>query len=98
MKNGKMYTLITGGTDGIGYELAQIFAEEGYNLIIVARDQDELFRTKEELQFAGIEIVTIAKDLFGQEAPFELYDEIKKRGLDVNILVNNAGQGVYGLF
>jgi len=98
MKNTKRYTLITGGTVGIGYELAKLFAENGYNLIIVARDEGELSMVKMELVSSGVHVVTIVKDLFDPEAPFELYDEIKEKNLEVNILVNNAGQGQYGLF
>jgi short-subunit dehydrogenase len=98
MKTMNKYTLITGGTMGIGYELAKLFAQNGYNLIIVARDEAELSRVKMELESSGVDVIAIVKDLFEPEAPFELYDEIKEENLDVNILVNNAGQGQYGLF
>lgn len=96
--NQTTYTLITGGSEGIGYELAKQFAEHGHNLVIVARDESQLSRTQQELEGAGIEVITIAKDLFGTDAPFELYEEIKQRQLTIDTLVNNAGQGVYGLF
>ena len=92
------YTLITGGTDGIGRELAKLFASDGHNLILVARNEEELAETKLELSAKGINVVTIAKNLFDAEAPFELYNEIKQLNLTVDILVNNAGQGQYGLF
>lgn len=98
MKQHNNYTLITGGTCGIGYELAKLFAGGGSNLIIVARDKDGLARTKKELATNGIDVITISKDLFEAQAPFELYDDIKSRNLTVNILVNDAGQGLYGLF
>jgi short-subunit dehydrogenase len=99
MTNNKTaYTLITGGSEGIGYELAKQFAEHGHNLILVARDGSQLSRTQQELEGSGVEVITIAKDLFGTDAPFELYEEIKQRQLTIEILVNNAGQGVYGLF
>jgi short-subunit dehydrogenase len=94
----KQYTLITGGTSGIGFELAKIFAYNGYNLIIVARNENELARAYQEFTLIGVEVVTIPKDLFKKESAFELYDEIKERGLIVEILVNNAGQGQYGEF
>ena len=42
MKPAKTYTLVTGGTEGIGYELAKQFAENGHNLILVARDETQL--------------------------------------------------------
>lgn len=98
METNKTYTLITGGTSGIGFELAKIFAYNGYNLIIVARDENELARAHQEFTLIGVEVITISKDLFIKESPFELYDETKERGLVVDILVNDAGQGLYGDF
>jgi short-subunit dehydrogenase len=92
------YTLITGGTQGIGYELAKIFAENGHNLIIVARDEAELQTTSNELKGHGVDVITISKDLFEPNAAFELYDEVAAKDLTVDILVNNAGQGIYGEF
>ncbi|HZI53159.1 MAG TPA: SDR family oxidoreductase [Chitinophagaceae bacterium] len=98
MKSKKSYTLITGGSEGIGFELAKQFAQHGHNLILVARDGTQLENAKNSLQADGLDVLTISKDLFNTEAAFELYDELKNRNLDVGILVNNAGQGVYGLF
>ena len=97
--NGK-YALITGATSGIGYELAKLFAQDGYNLVIVARGEDGgLERTAGELKSGhGIEVVTLAKDLFKRESAFEVYDEIKAKGIEIDTLVNDAGQGMYGLF
>ncbi len=98
MIQSKNYTLITGGTMGIGYELAKQFAQNGHNLIIVARHEDELSKVKQELERHNVTVVTIAKDLFNPDSAFELYDEVKSRGIAVEILVNNAGQGQYGEF
>ncbi len=94
----RSYTLITGGTSGIGYELAKIFAKNGHNLILVSRDEADLTITRNELLEMGVDAVFISKDLFDKQSPFELYDEIKEKGYDVSILVNNAGQGQYGEF
>lgn len=97
-QNNKMYTLITGGTSGIGHELAKLFAKDGHNLIIVARDEADLTITRNELLEMGVEVIMIAKDLFDPNAPFELYNEIKEKNISVDVLVNNAGQGQYGEF
>jgi len=91
--------LITGGTMGIGFELARLFAEDGYNLVIVARYQDELQKAAAMLKKEfKTEVITIEKDLFEPNAAFEVYDETKNKGIEINILVNNAGQGEYGKF
>lgn len=91
--------LITGGTCGIGRELARIFAREGYNIVLVARSEHELLRTAEELRTLNtIHVLTLSKDLFAPHAAFELYDELRERNIQVDVLVNNAGQGNYGLF
>src|SRR5437764_7236364 len=99
MKTNKSYVLITGGTSGIGLELAKLFANDGYNLIIVARNENELSTAAGQLkQQYNVDVVTISKDLFYPGNAFELYDEIKSKNINVEILVNDAGQGVYGEF
>lgn len=97
--NTQKHALITGGTNGIGLELARLFAKDGYNLVLVARDQNELERTARELQQEHkVFVYTIAKDLIEHNAPFEIYDEVKNKGILIDVLVNNAGQGEYGEF
>jgi len=98
MKSDKVFTFITGGSMGIGLELAKVFADNGHNLILVARDESELESAKNLLVSRDVEVITIVKDLFEPNSPFGLYEEIKSLGLEVDILVNNAGQGEYGLF
>ena len=83
---------------GIGLELARQFAENGHNLILVARHTNDLENARQALSGYAIDVMTISKDLFDPEAAFSLYDEINNKGLTVDILVNNAGQGEYGLF
>jgi short-subunit dehydrogenase len=98
MDKKKSFTLVTGGTSGIGKELARLFAQNGHNLILVARDEAELAATAAELKSGATEVVTISKDLFQKDGAMQVYDLVKAKGLEVDILVNDAGQGVYGLF
>ncbi len=85
-----MTVLITGASGGIGYELAKLFAADGYNLVLIARNVQKL-RT-----FAKATI--IAKDLSHSDSPQAIYDELKKRNISVDLLVNNAGYGMRGFF
>ena len=94
MKN----ALITGATSGIGYELAKLFAQDRYNLILVARNQSELETAARDFEQFGVQVTTLAKDLFNKEDAFAVYDEVISRGIQVDVLVNNAGQGLFGKF
>lgn len=95
--NGK-YALITGATSGIGYELALLFAKDQYNLVIVSRDEQQLEVKAHEFRQHGVEVVAIAKDFFNREETLSVYEEVKSKGITIDVLVNDAGQGVYGLF
>ena len=98
MENQEKYALITGATSGIGYELAKLFVADGYNLVIVSRNEEELKLKAQEFSAGGVEVVPIAKDLFDPGNAFALYEEVKGMGITIDVLVNDAGQGVYGLF
>ncbi|GGH01481.1 SDR family NAD(P)-dependent oxidoreductase [Mucilaginibacter phyllosphaerae] len=95
MENQRKTALITGATNGIGYELARLFAKDKYNLIIVARTQAELDSKAAEFRQMGVEVTAIAKDLSKMEEAQALCSEVAQQ---VDVLVNDAGQGVYGLF
>lgn len=92
------YALITGGTSGIGYELAKCFASDGYNLILVARSGQRLREVSDEFRQQGVEVIPLEKDLFEPNAAKEVYEKIKASGIQVDALVNDAGQGERGRF
>jgi len=98
MENNQKYALITGATSGIGYELAKLFANDQYNLIIVARDMTELESRAREFSEKGIDVVAIPCDLSRIDEAKRLCSDVQQRNLPVHILVNDAGQGLYGLF
>jgi short-subunit dehydrogenase len=95
----KALTLITGASMGIGKELAREFASHGHDLILVARSLDKLNELSKELnQKFNVTAHVISKDLLAPNACEELYQEVKNKNLNVEILVNNAGFGLYGSF
>lgn len=91
--------LITGASSGIGLELAKIFAKNNYNLILVARSRDELRKIADSLEMKfQIKVHVIVKDLCEEFSAEEVFNEIKKLSLKIDILINNAGIGNVGLF
>jgi short-subunit dehydrogenase len=90
--------LVTGATSGIGFELARVFAQEGHDLVLVARDEVELERCARELQGKGVRVIPLAKDLARADAAEDLYADTSALGLQVDFLVNDAGQGEFGAF
>jgi uncharacterized protein len=91
--------LITGASGGIGYELALLFAKDGFDCILVARSQDKLkqLATRLESEFR-VKTLVIPKDLSRPSAVDEIYEEITAASRQVDVLVNNAGFPVFGLF
>jgi hypothetical protein len=91
--------LITGASSGIGLELARIFARAGYNLVLVARNGDRLRQLASELEKAhGARSLILATDLTEPGAAAYVLDQTTRAGLHLDVLVNNAGFGQYGLF
>jgi short-subunit dehydrogenase len=93
------YTLITGASSGIGLELAYIFAKNNHNLILVARSENILSLLKENLKsLYRVDIKIIPLDISGEIGAINLYESVKKKQLEVDILINNAGIGHHGEF
>ena len=92
------YTLITGASTGIGYELSKLFAKDKHNLILVSRNKIKLQSVKNELLKYNIDIKILGLDLASSEDIKSLFSYIEINKLNVNILVNNAGIGTFGDF
>ncbi len=88
-----MKALITGASSGIGADMARILSSRGYDLILVARNKAKLEKLKKELK-TDVEIVIM--DLASTFNCMKLYNKLKKE--DIDILINNAGFGVFGKF
>ena len=88
-----MKVLITGASSGIGRDMARVLSNKGYDLILVARNEKELEKLKNELQ-TNIKIISM--DLSSVENCKNLYEQVKDDNID--ILVNNAGFGTIGAF
>jgi short-subunit dehydrogenase len=87
--------LITGASGGIGLELARILAREKYDVVLVARNQTRLKEIATELRSShGVQADVIAMDLASPEAPAEIQRQVGP----IDVLVNNAGYGLYGPF
>jgi len=91
--------LITGASSGIGLELARLFARDGHDLVLVARRQDRLQALADELTDRyDVQLTVIAADLADPSAPAEIARRVAAAGLEVELLVNNAGYGLAGEF
>ncbi len=91
--------LVTGASAGIGVDLAECFAQEGYNVILAARTESALRDVAQRLTTSyGIVATQIAVDLGAIGGGRRLADAIAQQGLSVDVLVNNAGYGHAGAF
>lgn len=95
----KKVALITGASSGIGREFAAIHAENGGDLVIIARSADKLGAVKEELESKhSIQVTVMPRDLNSPDSGRQIYDEVKSSGIEVDYLINNAGFGGQGKF
>ena len=88
-----MKVLITGASSGIGRDMARVLSEKGYDLVLIGRNVERLNQIKNELE-KNSSVETISLDLSIKENCIKLHEMVK----DVDILINNAGSGVFGKF
>lgn len=95
----KHTALITGASGGIGEELARVFATQGFDLVLVARSQGKLEELAQKLKTQhGIQSHAIGLDLSDPQSPALLQQKVSELGLEVEVLVNNAGFADFGDF
>lgn len=95
----KNTALVTGASGGIGRDLARIHAAQGGDLVIVARSGGELEKLKTELETKhGATVLCLAEDLTVDGAIQRIGEAIKNEGIEIEVLINNAGFGGHGLF
>ena len=91
--------LVTGGSTGIGFELAKCFAAHGHDLVLIARHKDTLEGAAGTIEGKyGVKATTIPVDLSHPESPQRLFDAVNSEGIHVDFLINNAGFGLAGEF
>src|SRR5947209_5684123 len=99
MDNTNRTALITGASSGIGRELANLFARDHYDLVLVARNSSRLAQAADELQRQfGITAKSFPLDLTAGSAPQFLFEQLAREGVTIDVLVNNAGYGRLGAF
>lgn len=91
--------LITGASSGLGKDFAHIFAEKGYNLVLVARSEEKLNSIAKELEDKyKTKVTVLIQDLSENNSASKIYSEIKNQDIQIDILINNAGFGKIGVF
>src|SRR5215208_5627871 len=95
--NAPGYAVVTGASAGIGLELARVLADEGYDLVINAEDE-ELHAVARELEADGTTVQAVQADLGSRAGVEQLYSVIRGSGRAVDILCLNAGIGAGGDF
>ncbi len=93
VKKGSAWALVTGAGSGIGRGYANRLAKLGYNVILVGNNRAPLEQVQKEIETTatGIEVRTLSIDLARMEAADELYDTVKSWGIEIEVLINNAG-------
>jgi NAD(P)-dependent dehydrogenase (short-subunit alcohol dehydrogenase family) len=86
--------IVTGGSRGIGFAIAEVLGEEGFGVTIAARKPDTLERAAAELREKGIEIEAVAANMVEEEGIHAVVERHGERFGRLDVLVNNAGVGI----
>ncbi|WP_343074100.1 SDR family NAD(P)-dependent oxidoreductase [Microvirga zambiensis] len=92
------YAVVTGGSNGIGLELARQFARNGYDVLIAAENPGHLSEAARQLSADGTQITTHAADLSREDGVRSLYEALRSPNRPVDVLCVNAGIGLGGAF
>jgi short-subunit dehydrogenase len=90
--------LVTGASEGIGFEICKLLAKDGYSIVLTARNQAQLERRIEQLKEHGIETHMIVQDLSLPDACENICAQLEAQNLQIDVLINNAGFANYGDF
>jgi NAD(P)-dependent dehydrogenase (short-subunit alcohol dehydrogenase family) len=85
--------IVTGGSDGIGFGIANAFAKAGANLVLIGRDKEKLAQRADALEQCSINVRTITADLSNSGLIDSIAEQLRKESIWIDILVNNAGFG-----
>ncbi|NLE11509.1 MAG: SDR family NAD(P)-dependent oxidoreductase [Actinobacteria bacterium] len=97
MANTDTWALVTGACSGIGFEIAQNLAARGYSLLLVSDRASELEQAAHRIGSShGVSAQTVSMDLARPDAAGVLHEEVRRRGLDVEVLISNAGFLLFG--
>ncbi len=94
----KGLALVTGASNGIGYQLALQLAEQGYDLIIAGKEQDLTAKAAADLQSTGVQVTAYVGDLSQFQANMDLWHTVERTGQPLAIACINAGLGMGGDF
>jgi short-subunit dehydrogenase len=94
------YALVTGASSGIGRDISKILAGKGCNLVMVARREEKLEKLRKKIveKYNNINVEVVSIDLSLRGSPGILYNKIKEFGINIDILINNAGYGIHDYF
>jgi short-subunit dehydrogenase len=95
----KQWALVTGASSGLGVEFAKALAKRGFNLVLTARRIEPMIVLAKDLRGRwNVDVVVEGLDLSEPQAPASLMSQLTRQGIDLQVLINNAGFGLFGPF